>query len=179
MPTVLSIKIKVLVVMVTVFNMSFAFAQQVTISGKVTASTCQVNNGKASISITLPQLSVSALSFVGATAGATPFEFSYANCTPGIVSVTPYFEPNSMTSPSGRVKQFPYILSPMKNVELQIKNSDGTIVDLSKSFGQQKVNSSGLVSNSGSQRFIAEYYATGVVQPGRFYAYLRYSLVYQ
>lgn len=152
-------------------------AQTVTINGTVTASTCSINSSNGHLNIAMPTLAVSSLPTPGSTAGSTFVTLIYSNCATGMVSVTPYFEIGGNANAAGRlVNTAP---GGAMNVELRLKNSDGSNIDLSKPYGSQNVASSQITSNSGRSDFIAEYYATGTVQPGQFNTAVNYSLIYQ
>ena len=64
------------------------------------------------------------------------------------------------------------------NVQIQIRNSDGTVVDASKASGAQNASMATVASNAATMRYAANYYATGATTAGSVVSAVTYSVVY-
>lgn len=103
----------------------------ISITGQVQAQTCTINGG-GNIDVSLPTVSVSALSSAGNTAGETPFQIQLTGCSSGMGTATTYFEPGpTIDTTTGYLK--PSGASPAGNVEIQLLNSGGTAMALNAS----------------------------------------------
>lgn len=87
-----------------------------------------------------------------------------------------YFEagPNIDTA-TGRLK---IASGGAANVQLQILNQDGTVIDLSKPTTAQNTTQATVSSSAAVLQYTAQYYATGTVGPGNVSSTVTYSIAY-
>lgn len=93
----------------------------ITITGTVTATTCQVGTGSPNnIAVALPPVSTTALNATGTLAGYKAFNISVSGCAAGTIATT-YFEQGANTLADGNLKN-----TGASNVEVRLFNSDQT-----------------------------------------------------
>jgi major type 1 subunit fimbrin (pilin) len=115
------------------------------------------------------------LSAAGNTAGDTAFSITVGSCTVGLASFTPYFESGATIDPlTGRLKN----TGGAGNVQLQLLNSNGTIIDAAKPTLLQNVAATPIVNAGGVGRYAVRYYATGMTTAGTVVSTVTYSMVY-
>lgn len=146
----------------------------VNVTGVVMANTCTISD--ASKVVTLPNVGVSDLSLAGSTAGETTFSITFSGCLNSTGSGTPYFESNGSISNLGRLQN---AMGTAANIEVELLNSNGSSIDLSKIGGSQAVVSAPISSNSGTIQLKARYFSLGSPQPGSFSSSLSYTMYYQ
>ena len=152
----------------------------ITINGTVANNTCTVtvNGTSKDLTITLLPIAKTALATANSFAAPQSFSLNIAGCgtTP---TTTPFFEPTSSgttTITNNRLAN----TGSASGVEIQILNSSGVQVDLSKAFGSQNVSGVAVVSGTATHNFVARYYSTtGSVTPGTVAAQLAYTIIYQ
>lgn len=153
----------------------------ITISGTVAATTCsvQVNGGSSSATVALPTVGTSALAAPGSFATATPFSIGVTSCTTGLTSMVPYFETvGSSAINSGR------LTTAVTNVDIQILNGAGGVVNLGQAPGLQNVPAATLTgtnpNKTATSNFFARYFsATGSAGTGAVSVSLAYTITYQ
>ncbi|MCS3457996.1 fimbrial protein [Aeromonas sp. BIGb0445] len=158
-----------------------AFNGTITITGEVTAGTCDisVNGGSASAIVTLPTVSTNALSGLGVTAGATGFNLELTSC-PTTGSVRAYFENFGVAQSTGNLSNKAVASggkNPAANVEVQILASDSTPIDLRDNTGNDVLVDFNATGDA-TLYYSAQYIATGAVGAGLVSADLIYSLDY-
>lgn len=154
---------------------AYASDGTITFNGALTNATCTITGG-GNQTVTLPTLSTATLATTGATAGGTLFSISVSACTAGLTTATAYFEAGANTDlTTGRLKS----TGTAGNVEIQVLNADGTVVNLSgASVAAQGATPAALVASAGTQNFIAQYYAMGATTAGSVASSVTYSMVY-
>lgn len=146
----------------------------ITYAGLLNSNTCTIV-APASFTTTLPTLSATALGAAATTAGSTPFSVGLTACTAGVTGATMFFESGANVDvATGRLKN----TGTATNVELQIRNTDGTVVDISKASGAQGALAGVIASNAGTARYAVNYYATGVATTGTVASSVTYSIIY-
>lgn len=149
---------------------AFSADGTVTVNGEVFLETCTINGGFPNFGVALPKLSTSALTGVGSIAGATNFSIVLTNCVGLATLVNTYFEAGSNTNMA--VGGAP--------VEGQIRNADGSIVNLAGSRGSQNTVPTAIVNQSATQNYTIAYYARVIpVTAGGFSSSVVYTLTYQ
>lgn len=162
-----------------VFGAAPAFSADgtVTVNGEVLLETCTINGGIPNFNIALPKLGTSALTGVGSTAGDTHFSIVLTNCVGPATLVNTYFEAGPTTNADGRLINQSSSAAP---VDGQIKNADGSIVNLAGSYGSQNTASTSIVNQGSTQNYTIAYYATvAPVTAGGFSSSVVYTLAYQ
>lgn len=154
-------------------------------TGSITDNTCTVGN--TSLSVTLPPLTVSALNggsaSGGKTAGDTTFTIDLSSCSFASGNATAYFEfgANTDAANNGTLKNTSSGPGAATGVNIQLLNDNGlgTVIDVSKTSGNQGVVTAPIAANKGTAKFIARYYATGsTVTSGPVTSSVTYSMVY-
>lgn len=146
----------------------------VNISGSVMANTCTVSD--TSKVVALPDVAASDLNTAGSVAGETSFTINFSGCLNSPGSGTPYFESNGNISGLGRLRN---VSGTATNVEVELLNSNGTSIDLSKLGGSQSVTATPIIANGGTMLLKARYVSMGAAQPGTYSASLSYTMYYQ
>lgn len=153
-----------------------------TFTGKITDSTCKISNPGPSFTITLPTVSTTTLSATGNVAGRTPFQLTLTECS--VTNVTAYFEPGSTVNASNWRLNNQVATGAAQNVQIQILNSAGTLIQIKaggtdgSQSGSEWVNVTTL-SGSANLIFAAEYYATGATTAGLVSTSVQYTLIYK
>jgi major type 1 subunit fimbrin (pilin) len=148
----------------------------VTFTGAVTATTCTVNAGSPSFTVTLPTVSVSALSTAGATAGSTAFQIALTACTAG-ASVSTYFEPGAtVDSTTSRLKN----AGTATNVQVGLLNGDDSSAILAGAAqASQNSHSTPITAGAATLKYFAQYVANGAAAgAGSVSASVTYTLIY-
>ena len=143
----------------------------ITFNGQLTTSTCTITGG-GNQTVTLPTLSTATLATNGATAGDTLFKIDLTSCTASTANA--YFEAGANTDAStGRLK------TNATNLPIQLLNASGTPINVAGSTTNlQNTTAATITSGSGSQSFIARYFATGATTAGAVTSSVTYSMVY-
>lgn len=158
----------------------------ININGQLTDQSCQVsvNNGGNDLTLTLPTVSVRSLNQVGATAGSTPFTFTFTGCPTGQGDgiVRTFFEATNVDQTSGNlINTAP---GGATNVQVQITDANNQRIVLSGAG----IDSNGGRSNDGvpigtdgtaSITYHAQYAATGRATSGAVSTQLVYTIQYQ
>ncbi|SDA36181.1 fimbrial protein [Sphingomonas sp. NFR15] len=157
---------------------AYASDGTITFTGSLTATTCTValNNGTASGTVVLPNVSTSVLKVSGDVAGATNFQLDLSNCTVSS-TVKAYFEagPTVNTVTGALINA-----GTASNVEVQLVTDGGTPIAIGNS-GQ--ATSTGVTitvpgTTSGALNYVARYRAKGVTTAGTVTSSVTYSLTY-
>ncbi|HEV6965650.1 fimbrial protein [Roseateles sp.] len=142
----------------------------ITFNGNLVASTCTITGG-GNQTVTLPTLSTSTLASAGATAGDTLFTIALTGCTG--TQATTFFEAGANTdATTGRLK------TNATNVQIQLLTDAAVVVNLAGAAGSQNIGTVDTSTGSGSQSFIARYYATGATSAGAVSSSVTYSMIY-
>jgi major type 1 subunit fimbrin (pilin) len=148
-------------------------------TGQLQSSTCSVSSASQTLSVTLPTLATSALAAgVGTVAGSTPFSIAITGCTSGSTATT-YFETNAnVDQSSGRLNLATG--STATGVQLQLTNSNNSVINLAKPSGSQNVVAAAITGGNATETFAVAYYATSAtVGAGSANSNITYSMVYQ
>lgn len=148
----------------------------ITFTGALKATTCSVTAPTlGTFVVTLPIMSTLTLNAAGKTAGDTAFSITVANCTGSEANFTPYFESGATTDPlSGRLIN----TGVATNVQLQLLNASGTIINAAAGAGAQNVAATSINSGTGIGRYAVRYYATGATTAGTVASTVTYSMSY-
>lgn len=162
---------------------AFAVDGTINFSGSVTGTTCRINGvttGPASISVTLPNVSTTSLSTVGATAGYTPFAISLSQCAANTKATTYFEQGGNIDSATGNLKNT--ASGGAANVQIQLLNGDNTAITLNgatttlQNSKQITTNASGV----GTLNYVAQYIApTGSAGAGTVTSSVTFTMQYQ
>lgn len=149
----------------------------IAITGNVTSSTCDVkgNGSGGNVSVTLQKISTSTLAAATETGGFKPITILLSGCGDSAGVVKAGFEagPNVDAS-SGRLNVTGGA-DAAKNVQLQLRNSDGSVIRVGD---DSTVNGVALVDGSARLDYDVGYYATGQAIAGSANSSVTYSIVY-
>jgi major type 1 subunit fimbrin (pilin) len=148
---------------------------QMSFSGSVLAGTCQINGGQNNVAVQLPPVETRLLANPGQVAGNTRFALHLTNCTPGLTRVSTYFQPGPTVNPQGRLIVDP---SGSQNVEVQLRNSANTPMNLAGAQGNQGSQIVGITNGQAVLNYSAEYYSLGNTTPGLVNTRVQYTLIY-
>ena len=153
----------------------------VTFNGKVTDKTCTISTpGGRDFTVTLPTVSLSALDLSnGGTAGRTPFTINLTNCASG--NVATFFESGpSVRFETGRLLNM--AANPARNVDLQLLNSDGSMLRIRALGAYQAQNDSKWVAvgpdGTANLNYYVEYYAYPNPTAGEVTSNVKYTIMY-
>lgn len=151
---------------------AFAADGTITITGKVTGTTCVIaNNGN--VTVPLPQVSSTALATNGATAGQKAFALNLSGCA-STTKATAYFEPGANVDPATGNLRNATGAGNATNVQVQLYNSDLTPINLFSNNAKQVT-----IGTAGPMNFYAGYYATGQATAGDVTTSVVYTMLYQ
>ncbi|WP_406819183.1 fimbrial protein [Pseudomonas sp. KnCO4] len=148
----------------------------ISFDGRVDAPTCQVNGGNGDLAVSLPPVNATRLAKPGQTYGDTLFQLNLSNCSPGVTSVSTYFESGSTISPEGRLI---VDAGGSENVQVELLNDQQAPMDLAAPKGAQNSQWVSIVSGNATLRYTARYYSTGGTTPGLVATRVAYSLDYK
>ncbi|MDP9876456.1 major type 1 subunit fimbrin (pilin) [Variovorax boronicumulans] len=147
---------------------------QIDFTGSVIASSCTINGGAPSFTVTLPPVSTKALDVTGKTAGRVPVSISLSNCTAGS-KVRAHFESGPSTNGAGRLVAD---ASGAANVDLQLLNeSFAPVAAGAEAQGTTFV--SVPVSGDVELKYYVEYYSTGAATAGAVKSRVSYTIAYE
>lgn len=146
----------------------------ITFNGALQTTTCTITGG-GNQTVTLPTLATSALPSAGTTAGGTGFSIAVTGCSSG-TTATAYFEAGANTNmTTGRLVN----TGAAGNVEIQVLNASGTVVNLAgSSVAAQGATAANISGGAATENFIARYYATGATTAGAVTSSVTYSMIY-
>ena len=144
----------------------------ITISGKVTATTCTIaNNGN--VTVTLPDVSTSSLATAASTSGRQAFAINLSGCS-GTTVAKAYFEPGANIDPTTGNLRIATGVGKATNVQVQLYNADLSPINLFSNNAKTTT----LTSASGPVNFYAGYYATGQATAGDVNTSVIYTMQY-
>ncbi|WMY75942.1 fimbrial protein [Buttiauxella selenatireducens] len=110
---------------------AFASDGSITINGKITGTTCDIDIGGAGAdgTVTLPTVSTSALSAAEDVAGKTLVKIDLTNCS-DTGSVRAFFNTTNVNSSTGNLLNIAATGTPATNVEVQLLNKTQGVIDL-------------------------------------------------
>lgn len=158
---------------------AFASDGTITVTGQVTDSTCTISStaGTKDFTVALPTVSKTSLAAAGNTAGATGFGIRLSGCTPVSGNVRTHFETGATVDPNtGRLT---LNSGGASNVQIQIKNADGSVIKAGADVASQNSKPVALTSSSAQLDYIMEYYATGAATSGAANSSVTYTIAYQ
>ncbi|MBC3931668.1 fimbrial protein [Undibacterium curvum] len=152
----------------------------INITGKVTASTCNLNGATApvTINVALPTVSTAALATAGSVAGRTPFTIALTNCSASMTKAQTYFEPGPTINAASNnlILQGAGVAA---NVELQLLNADASKILLGNPLATQNSQIGNVTSGSGTLNYFAQYIATGASGAGSANSSVTFTMIYQ
>jgi major type 1 subunit fimbrin (pilin) len=151
----------------------------ITFNGTIVAQTCTINgngSGSKDFTVQLPNVSASALSETGQTAGITPFNIALSACSAGTGNVHAYFEPGPTTDVS--TGNLTLNAGGALNVQIGLLNGDSSPITMGAADGKQNSRAVAITSGAATLPYFAEYVATGVATAGAAQSSVMYTLVY-
>jgi major type 1 subunit fimbrin (pilin) len=153
----------------------------ITITGTVVPQTCQVDGNAYGTSdvkaVTLPSVMATKLNTAGAIAGKTGFSIAVTNCPSLLTSVQTYFSGGNINSSNGNLGN----TGTATNVQVQLLNASGAVMDLSKSTATaQNSPSVSLSGGAATLNYSAQYYANGgAAGAGSVTSTVDFTMIYQ
>lgn len=166
----------------------FAADGKISFSGVVTSATCSVTGGNGTtgasgdVEVKLPSISVDRLKGDGDVAGSTPFSLiiggsGETGCTDGVIAslhietqLSPMIDPST-----GRLKNTDG-QGYAKNIQIELLNNNGDVIDL---YNSNNISEATISGNSATLNFFAQYRAVGSsVVAGNVSTNMIYSVVY-
>lgn len=155
----------------------------ITVNGQVLAQTCLVDGNAYgtpdNVVVGLPNVLSTALASAGSTAGDTGINIAITNCDAALKTVQTYFSGGDINS-AGRLNNSSTAAAVAGNVQVQMLNASGAVMDLSQATatGQnsQVVNLSG---GAATMSYTARYYATGAASAGAVKSTVNFTMIYQ
>jgi major type 1 subunit fimbrin (pilin) len=149
----------------------------INITGNINTSTCQINSAAspATIAVTLPTVSTTALNAANAVAGRTPFNIVLSNCGSTLTKATTFFEPGPTVLSDGNLKNN----GTATGVEVQLLNSNFTAISLNAASGSQAVTQATLASGGATIPYYAQYFANAAAGAGTVTTSVQFTMLYQ
>lgn len=149
----------------------------INITGTINSSTCKINgaNSPATVAVTLPTVSTTALNAVGSVAGRTAFNLALTGCG-ALTKATTFFEPGPTVQADGNLKN---ASGTATGVEVQLLNNDFSAIALNGSASAQNSQSVTLASGAGTLNYYAQYFATAAAGAGTVSTSVQFSMIYQ
>ena len=146
-------------------------------TGAVTGSTCtvKINNAVGPAAITLPTVSTTALSTIGATAGETAFSINLSACTGAATKVSTFFENGPNVNAAGRLVN----TGGATGVDVQLVNSDNSAITVGAAAPTSGVGVATIATNAANLSYFARYYATAAAGAGSVTSTVQFSVIYQ
>ncbi|MCY1236718.1 Major fimbrial subunit SMF-1 [compost metagenome] len=149
---------------------------QIDFSGSVVSSSCTVNGGAPSFTVTLPPVSSKSLSALGKTAGRVPVPITLTGCTPGS-KVRAHFEQGPTVKSKGRLA---VDAGGAANVDLQLLNESFGPLLAGAAEGGQNTRFVPVSGTGGAElMYYVEYFATHAATPGAVKSRVMYSISYE
>lgn len=153
----------------------------ITINGLVLGTTCTINGGTSSFTVTLP--TVKTTDFATNVAGKTQFDLNLTNCPTGVdfspaVQVSTTFSGTNIDSTTGLLKD---TSATNNGVAIELLDNTSTKVDLTKTTAIGQSSEKALVDSSGNATlsYYAQYRQTGTsVTAGRVITTVDYTINY-
>ncbi|MDM0020135.1 fimbrial protein [Variovorax saccharolyticus] len=176
------ILLSTLVAGASVFAVSAHASGTINFDGELVAQTCDTNvNGVPTPSIatvSLPHVSVAALTAAGQVAGQTRFTIGLNNCVGTLTTAAAYFENGATVHTSGRLINT--AAAGAGNVQLQLVDSGSNAAIVAGDSSQRTNNTHGtIVGGALSLPYGVQYYATGATTPGNVVSSVTYTIDYQ
>jgi len=180
-----------LIAICAVSTSAFAVDGTIIFRGELVATTCTptVSSAGANISgdpaiVNLPKVTVSSLKTANQTAGNTAFSISLnggtaAGCVSNGIIGKPYFEPEALRVDytTGALKNA--LPGTATNVNVQLLNNTGAVIDLSKDASAQIFSVGELTGTSHKYNYTARYLATGLTTAGTVKSTVSYTVIYK
>jgi major type 1 subunit fimbrin (pilin) len=149
----------------------------INITGTISSSTCKINgaNSPATIAVTLPTVSTTALNAAGAVAGRTSFNLALSGCG-SLTKATTFFEPGPTVLADGNLKN---ASGTATGVEVQLLNNDFSAIALSGVAASQNSQTVNLAAGAGTLNYYAQYFATAAAGAGSVSTTVQFSMIYQ
>ena len=159
---------------------AFAADGTINFTGQIQATTCAINGGTSganNFTIALPSALSTQLDAAGKVAGRTSFQIALTGCPSTATSVHTFYEAGATTDAStGRLNNM--TSGGAANVQIQLLNSDASVIKAGFSDSLQNSKSVALSSNAATLTYYAEYYATGATTAGAVTSSVAYTIVY-
>lgn len=149
----------------------------INITGTINSSTCKINgaNSPATVAVTLPTVSTTALNAAGSVAGRTAFNLALTGCG-ALTKATTFFEPGPTVQADGNLKN---ATGTATGVEVQLLNNDFSAIALNGGASAQNSQSVTLASGAGTLNYYAQYFATTAAGAGSVSTSVQFSMIYQ
>lgn len=149
----------------------------INITGTINSSTCKINgaNSPATVAVTLPTVSTTALNAAGSVAGRTAFNLALTGCG-ALTKATTFFEPGPTVLSDGNLKN---ASGTATGVEVQLLNNDFSAIALNGGASAQNSQSVTLASGAGTLNYYAQYFATTAAGAGSVSTSVQFSMIYQ
>ncbi|WP_034293561.1 fimbrial protein [Herbaspirillum sp. RV1423] len=150
----------------------------ISFNGAVTDATCTVTTGTlGDFSVVLPTLSAAELNSASGGRGTSGFQIDLTGCTPASGNVRAFFNAGPTVNTAGRLTNTAAAAVAAKNVEIQLSNVDGSVIN---AFGGKSVQNAAQfpISSTGTATMFykASYYPVGTVTSGAVNSSVVYSL---
>lgn len=166
--------------LVVAFGSATAADGTITFTGPVTGTTCSLDVAGSNTkngTVTLPNVSESALSAAEQVAGNVPFSIKLTGCTPATGNAYTWFESGAtVNTVTGRLINS----GTASNVEIQVSNKNAGVIKI----GHQTISAPMDVltpidaAGTATLNYSAAYYATGVARAGTVSSTVGYSIQY-
>lgn len=149
----------------------------INITGTINSSTCKINgvNSPATVAVTLPTVSTTALNAAGSVAGRTAFNLALSGCG-ALAKATTFFEPGPTVMADGNLKN---ATGTATGVEVQLLNNDFSAIALNGSASAQNSQQVNLTGGAGTLNYYAQYFATAAAGAGSVSTSVQFSMIYQ
>ncbi|MBR8316020.1 type 1 fimbrial protein [Burkholderia dolosa] len=166
----------------TAASIAHAADGQITFTGAVKATTCQIENDSMTVAVPLPTVGTEVLGDAGKTSGRTPFELRLKGCGSGgenPTKVRTFFEAGAdVDASSGRLNNSA-TSGGAKHVQIQVLNDQHEQIMLGQA-GDQKSQAVTIDKDGNAvMKYFAEYYATGKAEAGKVNSNVQFSLAYE
>lgn len=154
----------------------------ISITGTVIGQTCKVDGNAAgtadAVSVQMPDVLTSQLTTVGATAGEKKFSIKVTGCDTALSSVHTYFTGTNINA-GGRLSNSSSAGN-ASGVDVQLLNSDSSVIALNLADGSQNSQTVSLTSGDATLDYSARYYATSTsVGAGSVNTSVAFTMVYE
>ncbi|QFZ85602.1 type 1 fimbrial protein [Variovorax paradoxus] len=151
---------------------------QIDFTGSVVSSSCVINGGAPTFTVSLPPVSTKTLLNAGEVAGRVPVPITLTGCTPD-TKVRAHFESGLTTNGAGRLTADAGAGN-AANVELQLLNDGFLPVKAGAAEGTQNTNLVDVpASGNADLKYYVEYYSNGAATAGAVKSRVMYSITYE
>ncbi|PRC93352.1 fimbrial protein [Solimicrobium silvestre] len=148
----------------------------VNFTGTVVATTCTVAPASVTQTVALPQVSVTALTGAGTTAGATAFNIGLAACTAGSKARIQFEAGPNVDPVTGNLKITS--AAPATNVQIQLVNQAGGAINMATNVNQVTANDATLTAGVNTFYYTAQYISSATAVAGSANTSVTWSIAY-